>query len=96
MPIRHLVHPSTSVDSAAVSAALRNISRRSSPGGTRLRAQHLLDVTMGSSTPAAADKTHTFDECWLAGFAGWSQYYGHKKRIVAASAVLQLRNNLSC
>ena len=37
-----------------VLSALRSFPQVSSPGGSRLRAQHLLDTTAGSSSPAAS------------------------------------------
>jgi len=43
------------VDSEAVLFALKSFPRGSSPGGSCLQAQHLLDATAGSTTPAAIE-----------------------------------------
>jgi len=47
--------PSLVVDEEAVMNALRSFPRGSSPGGSKLRAQHLADAISGTTAPAAAD-----------------------------------------
>ena len=49
----HNIPPSLVVDSAAVIAALQVFLRKSSPGGSKLRSQHLLNAIVGTSSPFA-------------------------------------------
>ena len=49
----HTISPSITVDSCGVTFALKRFPRRSSPGGSKLRAEHLLDITSGSTSPYA-------------------------------------------
>ena len=50
----HFTPPSISVDPEAVLSALKSFPRGSSPGGSRLRVQHLLSATSGSSVPVSS------------------------------------------
>ena len=50
----HSTPPSISVDPEAVLSALKSFPRGSSPGGSRLRVQHLLSATSGSSAPVSS------------------------------------------
>ena len=52
-PDDYSVPPPISVDSEAVLMALSAFPRGTSPGGTQLRAQHLLDAVVGNTAPAA-------------------------------------------
>jgi len=47
--------PALTVDDSMVLSCLRAFPKGTSPGASRLRAQHLLDVISGSTAPAARD-----------------------------------------
>ena len=47
--------PPLVVDRDAVMSALSSFSRGSSPGGSKLQAQHLMDAMTGTTIPAAAE-----------------------------------------
>jgi len=49
------VPPALVADSASVAAALQRFPRGSSPGASKLRAQHLVDAVQGTTVPAAAE-----------------------------------------
>ena len=53
-PVGHTIPPSLTVDQQAVSCALKSFPRGTSPGGSSLRVQHLLDITSGLTTPLAS------------------------------------------
>ena len=54
IPVGHIIPPPIIVDQHAVSCALKSFPRGTSPGGSSLRVQHLLDVTSGITTPSAS------------------------------------------
>ena len=49
----HTISPSININLCGVTFALKRFPHGSSPGGSKLRAQHLLDITSGSSSPYA-------------------------------------------